>query len=105
MLLVIFQECESLAQQLISGRIERAQEAEDVMLLRRELAIARKKLEEQDRLGSMVSHDGGAKSPCLKERPSVVSISEVVPEWEDPNDSPHRNVMQDEGAEHVSGVI
>lgn len=92
---LLSQECESLAQHLISGRIERAQEAEEMLQLRRDLSLARKRLEEYNREDTVVSRDGCMKIPPQKEEAGV------VPEWVDPNTN--ADLQPDGGGVCVSG--
>lgn len=72
-----------------------------MLLLRRELAISRKKLEEHDRLGSMVGRHGNMKVPAEEEEEEVCT----VPVREEPNTSGHHNDLMRvcKGEEHVRG--
>lgn len=83
--MIYFQEYDVLMEQLITGQVTRAQQAEEILLLRNELAITRKKLiklETQEATGQEQRNVG------------------VVPQWAETNGhAPASNTQEP----HVSG--
>lgn len=51
------QECVSLADQLIQGQVKRAQEAEEMIELRKQLSLMKRKVSELDQLGAVTNSD------------------------------------------------
>ena len=84
------QEFDVLREQLISGQMTRAQQAEEIVLLRNELAVARKRLVKLESQDSTERETRGE------------SIAAAVPEWAETNG--HGGVTSLAGQEpHVSG--
>lgn len=79
----LLQEFDSLREQLINGQLTRAQQAEEIVLLRNELAVTRKKLTklESESVGEKGQREG--------------NVAAAVPEWAETNG--HRQET------HVSG--
>lgn len=67
------QECASLADQLIQGQVKRAEEAEEMIEMRKQVSLMKRRISEMDQLGAVANDDRN----CVEETPTDQPTQDV----------------------------